>query len=93
MTRLSPDAAEALALKALAWLVADPDGLARFLAETGLDGAGLRAAAARPETLAGVLDHLLADEARLVAFCAEAGIDPALPARARRLLPGAGSDW
>ncbi len=93
MTRLSPDAAEALALKALAWLAADPDGLARFLAETGLDGAGLRAAAALPETLAGVLDHLLADEARLVAFCSETGIDPALPARARRLLPGAGNDW
>ena len=36
-----------------------------------------------PETLAAVLDHLLADESLLMVFAAGAGIDPAqiLPAR------------
>ena len=33
--------------------------------------------------LAGVLDHLLADESMLLVFCESSGIAPELPARAR----------
>jgi hypothetical protein len=38
--------------------------------------------------LAGILDHLGAEEALLLAFAQHAGIDPADVARARRALPG-----
>jgi hypothetical protein len=89
--RLAGDsaAAEALALQALAWLAGEPEELGAFLAQTGMDGPQLRAAAGAPELLAGVLDYLLGDETRLLAFCTAAECDPALPARLRRLLPGA----
>ncbi len=81
-------AAETLALRALAWLAGDADALGHFLAGSGLGPAELRRRAAEPETLAAVLDFLLADEARLTAFCAAAGLKPAQPGQARRELPG-----
>ena len=55
---------------------------------TGIEPSQLRARAADPTVLAGVLDYLLGNEADLLAFCSAVGIDPAQPARARRLLPG-----
>ncbi len=82
-------AAETLALQALTWLAADSDGFGRFLGESGVDPAMLQAGDLGPELLAGVLDHILADEARLLAFCAAVEIPANLPARARRHLPGA----
>jgi hypothetical protein len=85
---LTRDAAETLALQALAHVAADPAALNRLLSLTGMEPDQLRARAADPAVLAGVLDYLLGNEADLLAFCAAAGIDPALPARARRLLPG-----
>lgn len=85
---LSRDAAETLALQALGHIAADPAALDRLLALTGLEPEQLRSRAADPAVLAGVLDYLLGSEADLLAFCSAAGIDPALPAKARRLLPG-----
>lgn len=82
------DAAETIALKALAFVVGDDEGLSRFFALSGLDAQGLRAGAGEPETLAGVLDFLLGDEVRLIRFCDEAGLPPEAPARARAVLPG-----
>lgn len=83
---LSSDEAAAVALKGLAWLAAEPDRLGRFLALTGIGPAQLRTQANEPATLAAVLDHLLGREADLLAFCAEAELDPELPARARAAL-------
>jgi hypothetical protein len=80
--------AETLALRALAHIAADPVAIERLLALTGLNPVELKARAGEPSTLAGVLDYLLGNEAELLAFCAAAEIDPSLPARARRLLPG-----
>jgi hypothetical protein len=82
------ESAETLALQGLAWIAGDADLLADFMAATGVDAPRLRNNATNPEFLAAVLDFLLADEARLLKFCADAEIDPATPARVRRQLPG-----
>lgn len=84
----SRESAQALALRALAFLVRDSNLRRAFLAQSGLDPAAVRARAAEPEFLAGVLDFLLGDERHLTRFCAAEGIAPERPARARRLLPG-----
>lgn len=86
-------AAEALALRALAWIAADDDRLMRFLALAGIGLDEVRARAANPAFLGGVLDCLLGDEAWVVEFAADAGIAPAMPAAARRLLPGGGGEF
>ncbi len=80
--------AEALALRALAWMAGDADLVGRFLAATGAGPADLRARAADPEFLGFVLDFLLSDEAALVAFAAAEQIRPEQPMRARAALPG-----
>ncbi len=85
---MNTDRAETIALQALAFLAGDEEALAGFLRLSGLDMGELRAAAAHPEILAGVLDYVLQDEAMLLAFCQGAGIRPEEPARARAHLPG-----
>jgi hypothetical protein len=82
------EAAETLAISALAFLAADPEQLDRFLAVTGMGPENIRAAARDPGFLAGVLDHLAAHEALLVAFAQQAGIAPAEVERARAALGG-----
>ncbi len=86
--RLTREGAEALALQALAFIAGDEDRLGRFLAASGFGPAELRARVSDPTTLGFVLDFLLGDEEAVIAFAAEQQIDPALPARARALLPG-----
>ena len=82
-------AAEALALRALAFLAGDRERLGRFLALSGFGPAELRAHATDPALLGGVLDHLLGDERLLRAFAEACELPPEAAARARRLLPGA----
>ena len=81
-------AAEMLAVQALGFIAEDPKRLAGFLNATGLDAAAVRQAARQVGFLAGVLEHMLADESLLIAFAASAGIDPAAIARARAALGG-----
>lgn len=69
---MTPVAAETLGLKALTWLVARPDALARFVSASGLGAADLRARASEPDLLAAVVDYLLSQEALAMEFC-EAG--------------------
>jgi hypothetical protein len=78
--------AEALAIRALGFLGRNPERLARFLSATGLEPETLRAAAVETGFLAGVLDHIAADENLLLAFAADESIDPATLARAREVL-------
>lgn len=86
--RHAPDP-ETLALLALAHIAGDETLFARFFALSGLDEASLRARAAEPAVLGGVLDFVLGDE-RLVVTLAETFEVPADAfARARRKLPGA----
>ena len=82
------EAAEALGLKALLFLVEDEQRLVRFLDLSGLDPATLRARAGSPEMLAAVIGHLLADESLLLVFTAGAGIAPDEVTRAHALLDG-----
>ncbi|RIA47768.1 DUF3572 domain-containing protein [Dichotomicrobium thermohalophilum] len=81
--RLDLDAAEALAFRAVAFIASDDAYLADFLSRSGLSPQSLAESIEDRAFLTGVLDHLLADESLLLAFCGNAGIDPAdiLPAR------------
>jgi hypothetical protein len=81
--RPNREAAEMLAIQALAFIAEDPEKLSRFLGMTGIPPEEVRAAAGEPGFLAGVLEHMLADESLLVAFADSADIDPAAIARAR----------
>lgn len=85
---MKQESAHVLALQALAWLAAQDEGLSGFLAQGGLDAAELAARAAEPELLAAVMDHLLAEEARVLDFAASAGVKPETLLAARAALPG-----
>jgi hypothetical protein len=81
-------AAESLAIQALTFLAGEPERLGRFLTLTGIGPGAIRAAARSPGFLAGVLDHLASEDALVVAFAAEAGIEPGEIEQARRALAG-----
>jgi hypothetical protein len=82
------DAADALAVAALAFLASDPERLGRFLAVTGIGPGQLREAARDEGFLAGVLDHFCGDERLLLDFARANGIEPAEIERARAALGG-----
>ena len=86
---MTSEQALTIALRALSYTVGDETLLPRFMALSGLDTAGLRAAAEDPQSLAGVLDFLLANERDLIAFCEANDLAPELPAAAYRCLTGA----
>ncbi len=85
---LTKAVAEELAIQALSFIAGDGERLGRFLAETGIGPAEIRAASGEPGFLVGVLDHLAADERLLTAFAAEAGIDPSAVGKAIAALGG-----
>jgi hypothetical protein len=85
-TRINWAAAQDMAIAALTFITQDTDRLSRFLALSGIDPDGVRAAAAEPGFLAGVLDYVCGDEALLVAFATHAEIDPAAIVVARHVL-------
>ena len=82
------DAAAALAIAALGFIAGEPEQLGRFLALSGIGPDSLRSAAREPNFLLGVLDHVAGDEALLIAFASQSGIDPGEVARARDVLAG-----
>ena len=84
------EAAETLAIAALAFIAAEPERLEGFLGATGLTVDRLRELANAPDFLGGVLEHMLADESLLLAFANSAAVDPAAIARARNAL---GANW
>ncbi len=85
---MQAEQAELIAIKALGHIAGDDELLFAFFDITGLSPADLRERGGDPEILGGVLDFILMDEARLLAFCEAAGLKPELPGRARKLLPG-----
>ena len=89
---MSPQAGEALGLKALLFIVEDEARLTRFLADTGLDPEHLKSQAGEPAMLAAVLGHLLDDESLLLVFAAGAGTEP-VDVQAARLALGGQSPW
>src|SRR5262245_47114491 len=74
VNRIDRQAAEQLAIQALAYLAGDPERLGRFLALTGLGPETIRAAATSRDSqfLAGVLDHIAGDDGLLTAFAEHA---------------------
>jgi Protein of unknown function (DUF3572) len=84
--KMSPDEALATAVDVFACLTERPDAIDRFLRETGLTPATLRAATAAPGFFPAVLDHVAADEALLLAIARQLGAHPAQIAEARAIL-------
>ena len=85
---MTPETAETLALQALTYIATDEKAFEGFLNLTGLSVTDVRQRASDPELQGAVLDFLLQDEKRLVAFCESCDLAPEEPARARALLPG-----
>jgi len=85
------DAALELAITALGFIAGAPEELSRFLALTGIDPNAIRAAAAEPGFLGGVLGYIAGNERTLLAFAAFAGIAAEEVEKARTVL--AGADW
>ena len=81
--------AETLALRLLAFIASDEERFQRFLASSGTTPDDVKRRAADADFLAGVYDHMLADEALLVAFADTADIAPETIVAARHRLPGA----
>jgi Protein of unknown function (DUF3572) len=82
------EAAESMAIAALAFLASEPDHLGSFLAQAGIGPEDIRAAARDRNFLLGVLDHFANDETLLIAFARHQEIDPAEIDRARAALGG-----
>lgn len=80
------DAAETLALRALAHVAGDADLGPRFLDLTGLDVATLRARAGQPTVLAAILGFLEAHEPSLIAVAGALEVPPAALVAAHRAL-------
>lgn len=75
-TRLTFEAAESIAIKALAFLSNDSELLGRFLALSGLDPSDLRTVAQEPSFLAALLDFLLTDDSLVLAFASNNALRP-----------------
>ena len=85
---MTPEAAQTVALKALAWLAGEEEILPVFLGATGASAQDLRARAEDPEFLGALLDFLTMDDAWVMAFCDAAGLPYEAPLAARQALPG-----
>jgi hypothetical protein len=85
-SQAAKEAAEMLAIQALAFVGEEPERLVGFLAASGLEVRQIRNAANEPRFLVGLLEHMLADESLLLAFAASAGVDPSVIGQARDAL-------
>jgi hypothetical protein len=82
------EAAETIALRALGWLVSQPDALAAFLSASGAAQDDLARLARDPVFLASLVDHLMESDERVIA-CADAlGLRYEALREARAGLPG-----
>lgn len=85
---LSENAAETLALQALAWLVSNDELLPVFMGASGAGQDEIRVRATDPAFLGGVLDFLMMDDAWIMAFCDATETPYEYPMQARAALPG-----
>jgi hypothetical protein len=85
---LSESAAAALAERVFGFVTEEPGRLLRFMESSGLSPDALRQAAGSPELVAGVLDHVVADEELLLACAGALEVPPERITQAwRRLGP------
>lgn len=85
---MKTEQAEAVALRALAWMAEDPARLGAFLSASGAGPGDLARGARDPAFLGAVLDVLLQSEADVLEFAAAAELPPETVLRARAALPG-----
>ncbi len=85
---IAREQAETVALQALAWLVQGDDHRGAFLSASGLSPDDLRQRAGEPEILLAVIDFLLGDDARVMAFSDTAGLPYGALMAVRAALPG-----
>ena len=85
------ETAETVALRALAWVAADPERAGHFLNATGASAGSLAERAQDTDFLISVLDFLMLDDAWVIAFCEAEGLEFETPAAARAALPGGGA--
>lgn len=85
---VSADAAETLALQALAWIAGQDDLLGAFLGASGMSEGDLKKSAGSPEVLGAVLDFLMLDDAWVIGFCDTIHLPYDRVAMARAALPG-----
>ena len=90
--KMTQEAAQSLAIDALAYLSQTPDLMQRFLALTGIEASQIREAAREPHFFAGVLKFFTAHEPTLLAFCEATDTPPQSIKAAITALPG-GSDF
>jgi hypothetical protein len=86
MDRPETNDAEAIALRALGWTLADDARASRLLALTGLTPETLRLRLGEPDLLAAVLRFLEAHEPDLVACADELALTPLRLVESRRIL-------
>jgi len=86
--RITRKIAEKLAIQALGLMAGEPERLGVFLAATGIGPEMIRKAAADPSFLAGVLDHVVANESLLLAVADHAGLAPQDIEHAQAVLSG-----
>lgn len=85
---MNREAAERIALDALAFIAADDEMGGAFLGATGASADDLRTLASDPGFLVAVLDFLTSRDDWTLAFAEAQGIAPETPLAARRALPG-----
>lgn len=86
---LTVEDAQAVALKAVAFIAADDELLPRFVALSGCGLEDIRQRISDAAFLGGVIDFILGDEPTLLAFVAAADLTPETPMLARMKLPHA----
>lgn len=84
----SYEQAEALALRALAFLVSDEDLLPVFMGSSGASADDLREGAGDPAFLGAVLDFIMMDDQWLIRFCDSQNLAYESIYPARQVLPG-----
>ena len=82
------DEAETVALKALGWILGADEERSAFLSASGLGPDDLMLRAGEAELLLAVMDFLLAEDRRVIAFCDVAGLRYETLAAVRHALPG-----
>ncbi|MEI6560086.1 MAG: DUF3572 domain-containing protein [Rhodospirillaceae bacterium] len=90
---MTDDAAEAMALQAITYLMADENLMTGFLAASGCAPEDLRGRLKDRGFLVGALDYLLSDDSIVIAFARHIDVAPETPFNAReRLAPTVSAD-
>ena len=82
-------AAQVLGLEALTWVLAQEELIGNFLSTTGAYPQDLAGLASQPLFLGAVLDFLMEDDQRIIAFCTAHNHPLTIVQIARAALPGA----